>query len=226
MWCCHDCLWIWKKCTQLLSVHFVLAPNVFLSLPVPCRSLDVALSCHNQYIERLLVAPERIRWIIYADWLFEHWLTLHYIIWQEESIQFSSIFLSSGVSRANSVLLLSCWSCWNGYWMVLCGLGCLTTSLQCTQWSASDSLHLGKLCSKRLQYSAVCAPGSWKLCIVGVGGNSINIHELLRCSDLLMQSYYYTGMVHVCFSFGNVQYTVVFSHYLFLCCRFTSIKWL
>lgn len=37
-----------------------------------------------------------------VDWLFEHWLTLYYIIWREESIQFSIILLFSRVSRMSS----------------------------------------------------------------------------------------------------------------------------
>lgn len=137
--------------------------------------------------------------IAYAEWLFEHWLTLYYIIWQEQSIQFSNILLSSRDELTKPVLwrvdlaemeiewFCVVWAVWplaySVYTMLL--------------WSAADSLQLGKLCwywhtllytrvvdNTALSVHQATFALSLKCCLyfAGVGGNSGYIHVLLRCS--------------------------------------------
>lgn len=169
------------------------------------NSFDIWQTCFNWWwhafswtislIERLLVAAEsRIRWTDrlcrVAVW------TLHYIIWQEQSIQFSNILLSSRDELTKLVLwrvdlaeMEIEWFVWFGpfdHWLTLYTM---------LFWSAADSLQLGKLCwywhtlpytrvvdnTALFVHQATCAL-SLKCCLyfAGIGGNSGHIHVLIK----------------------------------------------
>lgn len=108
------------------------------------NSFDIWQTCFNWWwhafswtislIERLLVAAEsRIRrtgrLCRVAVW------TLAYIVLHNMTRAINSVQQHFTVQQswAHKTRFVKSWSCWNGNWMVLCGLGRLTTGLLCTQ---------------------------------------------------------------------------------------------